>query len=153
MPNSDTSDSGLFCAFCGKSQYEVQKLISGPNVYICDECVRLCSEIIADEVGTKDSSSPDGNTLMVPKEIKSRLDEYVIGQDTAKKVLAVAVYNHYKRLSVPKDDVEIQKSNVLMIGPTGCGDSRSTNRRRTSLTRGRANQTSFIVFSRRSGIA
>jgi len=115
----DINDN-LFCSFCGKNQKEVQKLIAGPAVYICDECIQLCSEIIEEEKG-KDEKATD--RLLVPKEIKAMLDDYVIEQDTAKKILAVAVYNHYKRLdsSIKAGDVEIQKSNILLIGPTGCG--------------------------------
>jgi len=115
----DMSDN-LFCSFCGKNQKEVQKLIAGPAVYICDECIQLCSEIIEEEKG-KDVD--DIEQLIFPKEIKAMLDDYVIEQDSAKKILAVAVYNHYKRLdsSVRTDEVEIQKSNILLIGPTGCG--------------------------------
>jgi ATP-dependent Clp protease ATP-binding subunit ClpX len=116
---SDMNDN-LFCSFCGKNQKEVQKLIAGPAVYICDECIQLCSEIIEEE---KEKDSDVMEQLLVPKEIKTMLDEYVIEQELAKKILAVAVYNHYKRLdsSVKAGDVEIQKSNILLIGPTGCG--------------------------------
>ncbi len=116
---SDGSDK-LFCSFCGKNQKEVKKLIAGPAVYICDECIQLCSEIIEDE-GIKEPQSPE--VLLTPKEIKERLDEYVIEQDWAKKVLSVAVRNHYKRLdsSLSASDVELQKSNILLIGPTGSG--------------------------------
>ncbi len=121
MPNKgdDTTDN-LFCSFCGKNQQEVKKLIAGPAVYICDECIQLCSEIIEEE-SSKDTDLA-GQTL-TPAEIKEKLDEYVIQQDHAKKVLSVAVHNHYKRLetSVNTDEVEIQKSNILLIGPTGCG--------------------------------
>ena len=112
----------LHCSFCGKSQHEVRKLIAGPSVYICNECVGLCNDIIGDDV---EEATADG--LPVPREIKDTLDQYVIGQERAKKVLSVAVYNHYKRLRplpLPKDDapeVEIGKSNILLIGPTGCG--------------------------------
>lgn len=115
----DVNDN-LFCSFCGKNQKEVQKLIAGPAVYICDECIQLCSEIIEEERG-KDEKTTD--RLLVPKEIKAMLDDYVIEQESAKKILAVAVYNHYKRLdsSVKAGDVEIQKSNIILIGPTGCG--------------------------------
>jgi len=115
----DTTDN-LFCSFCGKNQQEVKKLIAGPAVYICDECIQLCSEIIEEESG-KDTDLA-GQTL-APVEIKEKLDEYVIQQDHAKKVLSVAVHNHYKRLetTVNTDEVEIQKSNILLIGPTGCG--------------------------------
>jgi ATP-dependent Clp protease ATP-binding subunit ClpX len=115
----DVSDN-LFCSFCGKNQKEVQKLIAGPAVYICDECIQLCSEIIEEE---KEKDIEDLDQILVPKEIKAMLDEYVIEQELAKKFLAVAVYNHYKRLdtSLKTADVEIQKSNILLIGPTGCG--------------------------------
>ena len=114
----DGSDN-LFCSFCGKNQKEVTKLIAGPAVYICDECIQLCSEIIEEET-QKDTEGIEN--LLVPKEIKALLDDYVIEQEAAKKVLAVAVYNHYKRLDASvKGDVEIQKSNILLIGPTGCG--------------------------------
>jgi ATP-dependent Clp protease ATP-binding subunit ClpX len=113
-------NDNLFCSFCGKNQKEVKKLIAGPAVYICDECIQLCSEIIEEE--SEKAVEGSGN-LLVPKEIKAMLDDYVIEQNDAKKVLAVAVYNHYKRLesSVSTGDVEIQKSNILLIGPTGCG--------------------------------
>lgn len=123
------SDDKIRCSFCGKTQSQVQKLIAGPNgAYICDECVDICSEIIEEELMDMDESSkfdndkPDIN-LLKPKELKKFLDEYVIGQDEAKKVLSVAVYNHYKRiLADPKDlNVELQKSNVLLLGPTGSG--------------------------------
>ncbi len=115
----DTTDN-LFCSFCGKNQQEVKKLIAGPAVYICDECIQLCSEIIEEE-SSKDTDLA-GQTL-APVEIKEKLDEYFIQQDHAKKVLSVAVHNHYKRLetTVNTDEVEIQKSNILLIGPTGCG--------------------------------
>ena len=115
----DGSDN-LFCSFCGKNQKEVKKLIAGPAVYICDECIQLCSEIIEEE---SEKGAEGSDSLLIPKEIKEMLDDYVIEQDDAKKVLAVAVYNHYKRLdsSVNTGEVEIQKSNILLIGPTGCG--------------------------------
>ncbi len=111
----------LYCSFCGKSQHEVRKLIAGPSVYVCDECVELCNDIIRDEL--QEESNGEKIELPKPKEIKSVLDEYVIGQENAKRILAVAVYNHYKRLrSQPKkDDVELSKSNILLIGPTGSG--------------------------------
>jgi ATP-dependent Clp protease ATP-binding subunit ClpX len=120
MAKKGNMNDNLFCSFCGKNQKEVQKLIAGPAVYICDECIQLCSEIIEEERG-KDEK--DTERLLVPKEIKEMLDEYVIEQDAAKKILAVAVYNHYKRLdsSIKAGDVELQKSNILLIGPTGCG--------------------------------
>src|SRR5713226_2240901 len=112
----------LCCSFCGKSQKEVKKLIAGPTVYICDECIGLCNDIIAEEIEKEEQVS--GLTAVPkPAEIKSVLDEYVIGQDRAKKILAVAVHNHYKRIDakVGVDDVELQKSNILLLGPTGCG--------------------------------
>ncbi len=111
----------LYCSFCGKSQHEVRKLIAGPSVFICDECVELCNDIIREEMQEK-AGSEDGK-LPTPQEINDVLNEYVIGQKSAKKVLAVAVYNHYKRLEAAghKDEVELSKSNILLIGPTGCG--------------------------------
>jgi ATP-dependent Clp protease ATP-binding subunit ClpX len=122
--NGKGDDSGklLYCSFCGKSQHEVRKLIAGPSVFICDECVELCNDIIREEVSEAAKSS-ETSKLPVPTEINKTLDEYVIGQEHAKKVLSVAVYNHYKRLnySAKKDDVELSKSNILLIGPTGCG--------------------------------
>jgi ATP-dependent Clp protease ATP-binding subunit ClpX len=111
------------CSFCGKSQKQVKKLIAGPGVYICDECIDLCNEIIDEEFTQQGDSSID--QLPVPRDIRAFLDEYVVGQDQAKKVLAVAVFNHYRRIKhrggVKRDDVELQKSNVLLLGPTGCG--------------------------------
>jgi len=120
--NSKDDDKLLYCSFCGKSQHEVRKLIAGPSVYVCDECVDLCNDIIKDEL-QDDSSSFGGGELPKPKEIKEELDSYVIGQENAKKILAVAVYNHYKRLrsKSKKDTVELAKSNILLIGPTGSG--------------------------------
>ena len=114
----------LYCSFCGKSQHEVRKLIAGPSVFICDECVELCNDIIREEIQDKDSVTP-GRKLPTPREIDGILDDYVIGQDQAKKVLAVAVYNHYKRMegneAAKSDDIELSKSNILLIGPTGSG--------------------------------
>ena len=120
MAKKDEPNDNLFCSFCGKNQKEVKKLIAGPAVYICDECIQLCSEIIEEE---NEKEAGEFENLMIPHEIKTRLDDYVIEQDVAKKILAVAVYNHYKRLdtTVNSGDVEIQKSNILLIGPTGCG--------------------------------
>ena len=121
----DSTDGGsktkLFCSFCGKSQNDVKKLIAGPNVFICDECVELCADILKDE-DTK-SGRGDAQAIMAPGEINGVLDDYVIGQERAKRVLAVAVHNHYKRLAhgAKAGDVELQKSNILLIGPTGCG--------------------------------
>jgi ATP-dependent Clp protease ATP-binding subunit ClpX len=119
LRKDDERDDILRCSFCSKSQNDVKKLIAGPTVYICDECVDVCNEIIADDVVT----SPIGEKLPKPQEIKEFLDLYVIGQETTKKKLAVAVYNHYKRLEITKkrSDLELQKSNVLLIGPTGTG--------------------------------
>jgi ATP-dependent Clp protease ATP-binding subunit ClpX len=122
MSHEARSGSGgrvLYCSFCGKSEHEVRKLIAGPSVYICDECVDLCNDIIREEVQSK----PQAKGLPKPQEIRAVLDEYVIGQDQAKKILAVAVYNHFKRLSTrgAADGVEIAKSNILLIGPTGSG--------------------------------
>ena len=114
-------DNGnLCCSFCGKSQKEVKKLIAGPTVYICDECIGLCNDIIAEEI-EKDERIPL-SAIPKPKEIKAILDDYVIGQDTAKKILSVAVYNHYKRIDADsRDEIELQKSNILLLGPTGSG--------------------------------
>jgi len=123
---SDEKNGGdeklLYCSFCGKSQHEVRKLIAGPSVFICDECVDLCNEIIREEIQEQEAST-GRNKLPTPSEIHGTLGEYVIGQDTAKKALSVAVYNHYKRLDSGqrKDDVELAKSNILLIGPTGSG--------------------------------
>jgi len=120
MPKKKDENDNLFCSFCGKNQSEVRKLIAGPAVYICDECIQLCSEII-DEESEKDTK--DSDRILAPKEIKEKLDGYVIEQESAKKVLSVAVYNHYKRLdsTLNTGDVELQKSNIMLIGPTGCG--------------------------------
>ena len=121
---SSDSKNTLYCSFCGKSQHEVRKLIAGPNVFICNECVELCMDIIREEDKTQIVRSGDG--VPTPSEIKKVLDDYVIGQETAKRVLSVAVHNHYKRLEHENDessaiDVELSKSNILLVGPTGCG--------------------------------
>jgi len=119
--NSGSYGSVLHCSFCGKSQDEVRKLIAGPTVYICDECIELCNEIIAEE--TEERFVPGKLTVPKPMEIKAKLDEYVIGQEHAKRILSVAVHNHYKRIDsrLLSSDVELQKSNILLIGPTGSG--------------------------------
>jgi len=121
---SDDENDGkiLICSFCGKNQHEVRKLIAGPSVFVCDECVELCNDIIKEELQESDDSNTDAD-LPKPSEIKEALDKYVIGQQQAKKILSVAVYNHYKRLNASqgKDEVELAKSNVLLIGPTGSG--------------------------------
>jgi len=118
----DESNGNLCCSFCGKSQKEVKKLIAGPTVYICDECIALCNDIIAEEV-EKDEPAAGSDPMPKPSEIKAILDDYVVGQDRAKKILSVAVYNHYKRIDtkVSTDDVELGKSNILLLGPTGSG--------------------------------
>lgn len=128
MKFDDTQESGMFCSFCGKREDQVRRLIAGRGVYICDECIEFCKDML-DEDSQKEVAAkmPDGDDLPRPKEIKAILDEYVIGQDEAKKTLSVAVYNHYKRinyeLQTPQEnrDVELQKSNILMLGPTGSG--------------------------------
>ena len=122
MSNNNGSDSKntLYCSFCGKSQHEVRKLIAGPTVFICDECVELCMDIIREETKSAGLKSSEG--VPTPRDICNVLDDYVIGQATAKRVLSVAVHNHYKRLNNSgKSDIELQKSNILLIGPTGCG--------------------------------
>ena len=125
MARMQESADLLKCSFCGKSQKQVKRLIAGPGVYICNECIELCNEMIEEELDTGSSSSENGDRLPRPAEIRDFLDEYVIGQDVAKRTLAVAVYNHYKRIRAEeqgsRDDVELSKSNILMLGPTGCG--------------------------------
>lgn len=125
MAQKDDNNDQFFCSFCGKNQKEVKKLIAGPSVYICNECVKLCGDIIDDEEKEQQAGLDGKKEFLTPRQIKKILDSYVIEQDKAKKVLSVAVYNHYKRLSsaISKtdDEVEIQKSNILIIGPTGCG--------------------------------
>jgi ATP-dependent Clp protease ATP-binding subunit ClpX len=123
MSRRETTQENLTCSFCGKSQEEVKKLIAGPAVYICDECIELCNDIIAEELKMEETLGPDLKKLPKPREIKEVLDEYVIGQEKAKKVLSVAVYNHYKRIETcnKPGDVEMQKSNILLLGPTGSG--------------------------------
>jgi ATP-dependent Clp protease ATP-binding subunit ClpX len=123
MADKSSAEKLLYCSFCGKSQHEVRKLIAGPSVFICDECIELCNDIIREEGASAETSRGDRNKLPTPHEIRQILDQYVIGQEPAKKILSVAVYNHYKRLeSGTKDDeVELSKSNILLIGPTGSG--------------------------------
>ncbi len=121
----NSSEKTLYCSFCGKSQHEVKKLIAGPSVFICDECIDLCNDIIRDELPALEDATKERSELPTPSEIKANLDNYVIGQEPAKRALSVAVYNHYKRLrhkeGAKKDEVELSKSNILLIGPTGSG--------------------------------
>ena len=120
-------EKNIKCSFCGKSQDNVKKIIAGPGVYICDECIKVCENILETDIYEEDDDTYTlaEDKLPTPEEIKAILDEYVIGQDDAKKTLSVAVYNHYKRINseeeISDDNVEIQKSNVLLLGPTGCG--------------------------------
>ncbi len=124
MSKDNDDEINVVCSFCGKSQDDVKKLIAGPTVYICDECIELCNEIVLED-RHEEEESHDETRLLKPKEIKAKLDEYVIGQEHAKRVLSVAVHNHYKRIDVKKNDtdksVELQKSNIILIGPTGSG--------------------------------
>ncbi|MFN2355709.1 MAG: ClpX C4-type zinc finger protein, partial [Desulfopila sp.] len=122
MSEMDNNGEDCSCSFCGKNQDEVNKLIAGPDVFICDECIDLCNEIVQDEGGEEDDE-PTAPTMLAPREINTHLDEYVIGQEYAKKVLSVAVHNHYKRIDAPvnEEEVELQKSNIILIGPTGSG--------------------------------
>ncbi|MFH1215371.1 MAG: ATP-dependent Clp protease ATP-binding subunit ClpX [Pseudomonadota bacterium] len=124
MAQDHGSDITVICSFCGKSQDEVRKLIAGPNVYICDECIDLCNEIVSED-RLQELEEQTGGTILKPREIKNHLDQYVIGQDLAKRILAVAVHNHYKRVEAKytnkEGDVELQKSNIILIGPTGSG--------------------------------
>ena len=122
MARPTESNEQLLCSFCGKSQRQVKKLIAGPGVYICDECIDLCNEIIDEELAAP--ASFELETLPKPREIHAVLNEYVVGQEQAKRTLSVAVYNHYKRvqmMSSDENDIELQKSNILLLGPTGCG--------------------------------
>jgi ATP-dependent Clp protease ATP-binding subunit ClpX len=126
MPDKASSEKLLYCSFCGKSQHEVRKLIAGPSVFICDECIDLCNDIIREEMQGDEATKLAKSNLPVPREICQILDQYVIGQESAKKILSVAVYNHYKRLrnvtkSDETDDIELSKSNILLVGPTGSG--------------------------------
>ncbi|MCB1976060.1 MAG: ATP-dependent protease ATP-binding subunit ClpX [Nitrosomonas sp.] len=126
MPEKTSSEKLLYCSFCGKSQHEVRKLIAGPSVFICDECIELCNDIIREEMQGDEATKLVKSSLPVPHEIRQTLNQYVIGQDSAKKILSVAVYNHYKRLKnlakgTDGDEIELSKSNILLIGPTGSG--------------------------------
>ncbi len=123
MSEKASGEKLLYCSFCGKSQHEVRKLIAGPSVFICDECIELCNDIIREEIQGDKGGKGAKSDLPVPHEIRAILDQYVIGQDVAKKILSVAVYNHYKRLkeAAKKDDIELSKSNILLVGPTGSG--------------------------------
>jgi len=120
---ADKNKHSLTCSFCNRSQEEVRKLIAGPSVYICDECIELCNDIIADEIDGDAVPGKVSSKLPHPKEIKGFLDQYVVGQDYAKRVLSVAVHNHYKRIDHKggKNEIELQKSNILLLGPTGSG--------------------------------
>jgi ATP-dependent Clp protease ATP-binding subunit ClpX len=126
MPEKSGNDKLLYCSFCGKSQHEVRKLIAGPSVFICDECIDLCNDIIKEEAQADKSGKSSSKSLPTPREIRTHLDHYVIGQEKAKKILSVAVYNHYRRIESNQanskgDEVELAKSNILLVGPTGSG--------------------------------
>jgi len=126
MSDKVVGEKLLYCSFCGKSQNEVKKLIAGPSVFICDECIELCNDIVREELQEAEAADLAKSELPVPREICQTLDEYVIGQEPAKRILSVAVYNHYKRLKniaeiSQSDDIELAKSNILLIGPTGSG--------------------------------
>ncbi len=123
MAEKSASDKLLYCSFCGKSQHEVRKLIAGPSVFICDECIDLCNDIIKEEVQADSNDKTASRSLPTPHEIRQKLDQYVIGQESAKKILAVSVYNHYRRIdsNQKSDDIELSKSNILLVGPTGSG--------------------------------
>ena len=125
MSDINDTEYNTSCSFCGKHQDEVSKLVSGPDVYICDECIELCNEIVQEEGNELDELEPAPPVILTPREIKDHLDGYVIGQEFAKKVLSVAVHNHYKRIDSPdtedEETVELQKSNIILIGPTGSG--------------------------------
>ena len=123
MAKDDFTSRRMRCSFCGKTQDQVRRLVAGPNVYICNECITLCHDIISDDIVSPVQAADKNAPIPLPSEMKAVLDEYVIGQDEAKRTLCVAVYNHYKRINAPNrsGDVELQKSNILMVGPTGCG--------------------------------
>ena len=142
---SSSGEKLLYCSFCGKSQHEVKKLIAGPSVFICDECIDLCNDIIRDETSAIESVAGAKSDLPTPHEIKDLLDQYVIGQQTAKRILSVAVYNHYKRLKHlgKKDDIELAKSNILLVGPTG-----SVNVVASAMTNGTFNMRARVCASR-----
>src|ERR671931_2247673 len=127
MPRKDAQGDVLRCSFCGKAPEDVQRLIAGPTVYICDECIDLCNEILREEGGAEPKTAR--TRLWTPKELHHKLDDYIIGQTQAKKILSVAVYNHYKRIeaNAGRSEIELQKSNVLLLGPTGSGKPQPRN--------------------------
>ena len=122
MSEKTSGEKLLYCSFCGKSQHEVRKLIAGPSVFICDECIELCNDIIREETASDKGGKGAKSDLPTQSEIRNILDQYVIGQDQAKKILSVAVYNHYKRVQAGANEAEVElaKSNILLLGPTGC---------------------------------